>query len=66
VFLDAFKAGKNTRKDVLEFVHAYNKEGVTKTIDFTDKGEIEPAKVIIWAYTVKGGQIVPDREIPRS
>jgi len=66
VFLDAFKAGKRTRADVLAYVKAYNKEGVTKTIDFTDTGEIEPSKIIIWAYVVKNGTIVPEQEIPRS
>lgn len=66
VLLDALKDGKRTRADVLAFVKAYDKEGVTKKINFDDKGEIEVANVVIFMYTVKGGQIVPDREIPSS
>jgi branched-chain amino acid transport system substrate-binding protein len=63
VFLDAFKAGKNTRKDILDFVTAYDKDGVTKRIKFDDKGEIVASNLVIWAYVVKGGQIVADQEV---
>jgi branched-chain amino acid transport system substrate-binding protein len=63
VFLDAFKAGKNTRKDILDFVTAYDKDGVTKRIKFDDKGEITASNLVIWAYVVKGGQIVADQEV---
>lgn len=63
IFLDAFKAGKNTRKDILDFVTAYDKDGVTKRIKFDDKGEITASNLVIWAYVVKGGQIVADQEV---
>jgi len=63
IFLDAFKAGKNTRKDILDFVSAYDKDGVTKRIKFDDKGEITASNLVIWAYVVKGGQIVADQEV---
>ena len=66
VLLDAFKAEKTTRKDILDFVNSYNKDGVTKTIKFDSTGEIEKDKVVIWAYVIKGGKIVADQEIPRS
>jgi branched-chain amino acid transport system substrate-binding protein len=65
VLLDGFKAGKTTRKELLDWVDAYNKAGLTKTIKFDDKGEVAPENVVIWAYTVKGGVVTADQEIPK-
>lgn len=55
VFLDAFKAGKYSRKDVAAFVKAYNKKGVTKQIKFNEVGEV--AGDAVYAYVVKDGKI---------
>ena len=66
VILDAFKAGKTTRKDVLDFVNAYDKEGITKQIKFDEKGDIEKDKVVIWTYKIVGGALVADAEIPKA
>ena len=65
VLLDGFKAGKTTRKELLDWVDAYNKAGLTKTIKFDDKGEVDAANVVIWAFKVTGGQVVADQEIPK-
>lgn len=65
VLLDGFKAGKTTRKELLDWVNSYNKALLTKTVKFDDKGEVDAANVIIWAYAVKGGQVVADQEIPK-
>jgi branched-chain amino acid transport system substrate-binding protein len=65
VLLDGFKAGKTTRKELLDWVDAYNKAGLTKTIKFDEKGEVDASNVVIWAYTVKGGSVVADQEIPK-
>jgi len=61
VFLAAIGDGNSAREDILAFVSDYDEPGVTKQIKFTDTGEIET--VIIWAYKVEGGGIVPDQEI---
>lgn len=66
VLLDGFKAGKTTRKELLDWVNAYNTPGLTKTIKFAETGDVEAANVIIWAYVVKGGKITPDVEVPKS
>lgn len=66
VLLDGFKAGKNTRKDLLEWVNAYDKQGVSKYIKFADTGDVDKSKVVIWAYEVKGGQFTPQQEIKLS
>lgn len=65
IFLDAFKAGKTTRKDILDYVTAYDKEAVTKHIKFDDKGDIAASNLVIWAYKVSGGQITADQEVPK-
>jgi branched-chain amino acid transport system substrate-binding protein len=61
ILIDAVKAGKTSRPDVMAFTAAYDKPGVTKQLKFDDKGE--PSAVTIWAYKVEGGKIVPDQEI---
>jgi len=61
VFLAAIGAGNSSREDVNAFIGEYDEPGVTKQITFTETGEIET--VIIWAYKVEGGEIVPDQEI---
>ncbi|MGL5858452.1 MAG: branched-chain amino acid ABC transporter substrate-binding protein [Angustibacter sp.] len=61
ILLDAIKAGKTSRSDIIEFVRTYDKPGATKQLKFTEKGE--PTEVIVWAYKVEGGKIVPDQEI---
>jgi branched-chain amino acid transport system substrate-binding protein len=64
ILLAGIKAGKTTRADLLEFVRGYTGEGVAASYKFTDKGELDPSQVKIWAYKVQGGQVVPDQEIP--
>jgi branched-chain amino acid transport system substrate-binding protein len=66
VFLDAFKAGKTTRKDILDYVSAYDKDGATKHIKFDANGDLDKSVTVVWAYTVKAGKIVADQEAPKS
>lgn len=66
VFLDAFKDGKKSRADILAYVKAYDKQGVSKYIKFDDKGDVDPSKVVIWAYEIKGTQITPLTELKLS
>ena len=66
VLLDAIKAGKRTRADVLAFVNSYDKDAVSKHIKFDATGEVEASSVVIWMYKVQGGKIVADQEIPKS
>jgi len=66
IFLDAFKAGKTTRKDILDFVSSYDKDGVTKHIKFDSHGDVDQSVTVIWAYKVTGGKIVADQEIPKG
>ncbi|MFG1917822.1 branched-chain amino acid ABC transporter substrate-binding protein [Micromonospora sp. NPDC048898] len=66
IFLDAFKAGKKTRAEILEFVKAYDKQGVSKYIKFDANGDVDKAKVVIWAYQIKGTAIEALQELKLS
>jgi branched-chain amino acid transport system substrate-binding protein len=66
VFLDAFKDNKTTRADILAFVKAYDKQGVSKYIKFDANGDVDPSRVVIWAYEVKGNQIAALQELKLS
>ncbi len=61
VFLDAFADGATTRQEVQDFVQNYDEPGLTKQIAFDDKGDVDRANVVIWAYKVTGDKLVPDR-----
>jgi branched-chain amino acid transport system substrate-binding protein len=59
VFLDAFLAGKQTRADILAYVDSYDKQGVSKYIKFDANGDVDPSRVVIWSYEVKGTTFEP-------
>jgi branched-chain amino acid transport system substrate-binding protein len=60
ILLDGIAAGK-TRESMVAFVKSYDKAGVTKQLQFDDKGE--PQHVKVFAYKVEGGKIVSTGEI---
>ncbi|GAB4104192.1 branched-chain amino acid ABC transporter substrate-binding protein [Micromonospora taraxaci] len=66
IYLDAFKAGKKSRADILAFVKSYDKQGVSKYIKFDAKGDVDPTKVVIWAYQIKGEAIEALQELKLS
>ncbi|ASW55968.1 branched-chain amino acid ABC transporter substrate-binding protein [Plantactinospora sp. KBS50] len=66
IFLDAFDAGKQSRKDILDFVNSYDKQGVSKYIKFDANGDVDPSKVVIWSYQVTGTQFTPLEELKLS
>jgi branched-chain amino acid transport system substrate-binding protein len=63
IFLKAFEDGAKTRQDVEKFVDNYDEDGLTKHIKFDDKGDVAAENVVVWAYKVQGGNLVPDQEI---
>lgn len=56
VYLDAFTAGKQDRKSILDFLTTYDKPGVTKQIKFDSKGEV--AGDAVYSYVVQNSKIV--------
>jgi len=67
IFLEGLKDGKATRADLLAFVKSYNKAGAATgvTYKFEANGELDPAQVLVWAFKVNAGKVVPDVEIPK-
>ena len=66
IFLDVIADGARTRTEIEEAVDNYNGEGITKQLAFDDNGDIAVENVVIWAYKVEGGKLVPDQEISLS
>jgi len=66
ILLDGFKAGKKTRADLLAWVDAYDKQGVSKYIKFDPTGDVDKSKVVIWSYEIKGTEFAPQQEIKIS
>lgn len=66
ILLEGYKAGKKTRAELLEFVKAYDKQGVSKYLKFDPTGDVDKSKVVIWSYDVKGETFTPQQEIKIS
>jgi branched-chain amino acid transport system substrate-binding protein len=63
IYLQAFKAGKSTRAEMLAWVDAYDAAGLSKHIKFDPTGEVDKKNVVVWAYEIKGGKLTPKVEI---
>lgn len=61
ILLDGIAAGNTDREKLLNWVGTYDKPGITKQLKFDDTGEV--SEVVIYAYKVEDGKIVPDTEI---
>jgi branched-chain amino acid transport system substrate-binding protein len=67
ILLEGIKAGNTTRAKLLDFVKKYNKAGASgATYKFEQNGELDPKQVIVWAFSVKGGKVAPEVEIPKG
>ncbi|MFV2020759.1 branched-chain amino acid ABC transporter substrate-binding protein [Micromonospora sp. LOL_023] len=66
ILLEGIGEGNTTRKSLLKFVKGYEGEGVAANYKFDDKGELDAAQVVVWAFKVVNGEVVPDQEIPKS
>jgi branched-chain amino acid transport system substrate-binding protein len=59
--LAGIDAGNTTRGALNTFLGSYRAQGVSKAVGWDAKGE--PTSGVVWAYRVKGGKIVADRQI---
>lgn len=68
IVLEGLKDGKATRADMLSWIKAYNKAGTATgvTYKFESNGELDPTQVVVWAFKVEAGKVVPDVEIPKA
>lgn len=62
VFLKGIADDQGTREDMLRHVKKYRGHGITKKIEFTTEGEIDP-RAPVWFYTVENGRFTYDRRI---
>ncbi len=61
IYLQGLDDGNTDRESMLEWVNNYSAEGITKTIEFDETGEV--SSVVIFAYTVSDGAIQPGEPI---
>jgi branched-chain amino acid transport system substrate-binding protein len=68
IALAGIKAGKTARADLNTFISGYSGAGAATGVNykFEANGELDPAQVIVWAFKVKAGAVVPDVEIPKA
>ncbi|GAA1628579.1 branched-chain amino acid ABC transporter substrate-binding protein [Actinoplanes couchii] len=68
IALEGIKAGNTTRDKLNTFISGYNAAGAATgvTYKFEATGELDPAQVLVWAFKVQAGKVVPDQEIPKS
>lgn len=66
IFLQGISQGNTTPDKMNNYLSSVNYQGVANTYKFTDKGELDPQFVKVWAFKVSGGQVVPDQEAPKA
>ena len=66
IFLKGVDAGNTTTAKMNDYLKTVNYEGIANKYKFTDTGELEPAQIIVWAFKVTNGEVVPDQEAPKS
>jgi branched-chain amino acid transport system substrate-binding protein len=66
ILLEGYQAGKKTRADLLAWVDAYDKQGVSKYLKFDPTGDVDKSKVVVWSYEVNGTEFKPQTEIKLS
>jgi branched-chain amino acid transport system substrate-binding protein len=68
ILLTGIKAGKTTRADLNTYVTGYTGAGAATGVNykFEATGELDPAQVLVWAFKVQAGKVVPDVEIPKA
>jgi branched-chain amino acid transport system substrate-binding protein len=66
ILVEGYAAGKKTRADLLAWVDAYDKQGVSKYLKFDETGDVDKSRVVVWSYEIKGTTFEPQQEIKLS
>ncbi len=66
IFLGGITAGDLTPATMNTYVSGVDYKGVANEYKFTSDGNLDPSKVIVWAFKVTGGAVVPDQATPTS
>jgi branched-chain amino acid transport system substrate-binding protein len=67
IFLEGIAAGNTTPDKLLSYLSTVNYKGIANTYKFTDKGELDPSLIKVWAFKFDAsGDAVKDQEIKTS
>jgi branched-chain amino acid transport system substrate-binding protein len=66
IFLEGIDKGNTTAAKLNDYLKTINYAGIANTYKFTDKGELDPSLLIVWAFKVAGGAVVPDQAAPKA
>ena len=67
IFLEGIAAGNTTPDKLLSYLSTVNYKGIANTYKFTDKGELDPSLIKVWAFKFdQSGDAVKDQEIKTS
>jgi branched-chain amino acid transport system substrate-binding protein len=66
MFLGGITAGNTTGEKMNSYLSTVDYKGVANEYKFTSAGELDPSKIIVWAFKVDNGAVVPDQAAPTS
>jgi len=66
IFLQGISQGNTTTAKMLSYLGTVDYKGVANEYKFQPSGELDPSKIIVWAFKVDNGQVVPDQATPTS
>jgi branched-chain amino acid transport system substrate-binding protein len=67
IFLQGIDAGNTTWEKLNTYLSTVNYKGIANTYKFTDKGELDPQFIKVWAFKFdQSGDAVKDQEIKTS
>jgi branched-chain amino acid transport system substrate-binding protein len=66
IFLNGITAGNTTGDKMNSYLSTVDYQGVANEYKFTSAGELDPSKIIVWAFKVDNGAVVPDQAAPTS
>jgi branched-chain amino acid transport system substrate-binding protein len=64
ILLDGIAAGKTSPTDMNTHLAQTEHTGIANTYRFTEKGDLDPTHLVVWAFTYKNGTETPTRKIP--
>ena len=64
MFLRGIVAGRTSTSTMLAWIDDYDGDGVARHYHFTAAGDLDPADVTVWTYTVTSGQFVASSLAP--
>lgn len=66
MFLGGIDAGDTTTAKMNTYLGDINYQGVANTYHFVANGELDPSKIVVWAFKIDNGAVVPDQATPSA